>query len=1562
MADKRVVIVDVKSNLREETRAAKDLNKELTKAKSASRTGSRAADAALGTSGFSETGLRRGASGAGGRGDSRDFARQAQGLGGLVHVYATFAANVFAVSAAFNAMNRAMNTELMLKSADALSARYGVALKGVANSIREVTDNALSMRQAIEFSNLGGAAGLTTDQMARLATVAKSASQALGRDLADSMNRVYKGAIKIEPELLDEIGIMVKVDQATAEYARTVGKAASQLTDFERRQAFVNAVTEQGARKFQDISGQVNSFSKLTSALTDLQDGALGALNKGVAPLVDLLASSPTALIAAVGVVIAKLTKMALPNLIPNIDAKMREASQTMEAASKAYSKATKDVMSAWEDTNALKFISADKTAMSKNLDEIGDKLRDSLVEDIEKVGPVKLSVDSENLKKSYQAALEKSLKSTEQVLKRSNLTDVGREGALERKRSLEELLDTVKNLDSDLSGLARLDKEQAAQAAAYSQARIASMRAQAQQQALALQQQGQHIAALKVTWNTERAITQEKIAQAAAAGANTLMPRATGFARAVGRTVETLGGSLMMAVSRMGMLGMGIGIVAAGFAGLNKLMLHFGLRSKDMDGLLKSAKALDEQVKSLADSNLKLQSAGNFADVFDFKLGNLKLANSLMQGLADNMVQLDNTMNSRTNLDRAIDKFVDAIPLMDSSMRSVRESAAAAATDLIKLLDPKELATSLETIKKEARSIIVGGIQSGSSRVPAGRANKEIQLFEAIIDNATSFEEVLERVDDFGRRTLRMSGKELEEFSAQMMRTFVKDAKDAGKNLAEQAGFTEQAQTATKDLNDAVKDLINSQTKQTDLTKIQNATLSGLAAASTNYEAFEQFVRGLTPELAAVAGIDFDESIRKATELVDVYRAALEDPKLTETGRQSLSNLIKEAMDAIRKPVEDFANSVNRTASRLMMDKVAREISAAQRSASRRSAGAVEGLTGVSFGAAQRAQRDAIDNQQAILQDLRLQLENNQRSITTNLPSMSGVNLNSLGELATILQKEVRVDPSDPTGSVEAQRTAAEFATIRQYVEARVGLLGSLNSAIAGQPTRVESIVAKLADEKSFREFNLNLEKEQQELTLRRLNSINDQLLGLESINIYQEENQKLVLESKDLHNQILTTQGAINSLKGDESSTYVQMLEQNKKLLNDKLTQVNLEAQSLDNLKGYLDLQKKITSELKVINGEAAYYEELSSDVTLSFAEQAKALTGNIEALKERSSLEVKLANARIAELQRLQSAEKDQGKQNELRLELRTEELTLMTSELALRKEINDLERLAINARMGADEEGVTGVFSKGYIKDLSDYALNYINDLKLESKSIGATFAEGMIGAFDSIGDKFIELIQTGEMSFKTFGDFVKGTFSDVFADLAKRIMKDVIWTILERASKSMTASSGGGGSGILGTIFGAVVGGLTGGMTNAMAGAANMSSDPIGSFIGMHSTFSANGNVMTPMGPLKLEKYARGGIASSPQVSVFGEGRKNEAYVPLPDNRTIPVTLSGGGGSNVTMGDTNITVTVEGGNTTTSVEESSEFGKRLSEAIKFTVNDELIRQSRPGGMLYKGARQ
>ena len=96
---------------------------------------------------------------------------------------------------------------------------------------------------------------------------------------------------------------------------------------------------------------------------------------------------------------------------------------------------------------------------------------------------------------------------------------------------------------------------------------------------------------------------------------------------------------------------------------------------------------------------------------------------------------------------------------------------------------------------------------------------------------------------------------------------------------------------------------------------------------------------------------------------------------------------------------------------------------------------------------------------------------------------------------------------------------------------------------------------------------------------------------------------------------------------------------------------------------------------------------------------------------------------------------------------------------------------------------------------------------------------------------------------------------------------------------------------------------------------------------------------------------KPQRYARGGIARSPQLAMFGEGSMPEAYVPLPDGRTIPVSLMGGGGSNTTN-NVSVSINANGLNQTSDSVNGAQLGRRIARAVQ----DEISRQQRPGGSL------
>ena len=383
MATKKVTVEVSAEGLSAVLKLAERLNNTLDQAEKPRKI--RAASAALSASQPTNknvdptTGLTRGTAGAQGRGDARDFGRQAQGLGGLVHLYATFAANVYAVSAAFNALSKAADFTNMEKAADILSTKVGVSIRGLAKDMKSLTDGAISMTDALGSASLASSAGLSTTQIKELTTVAKGASIALGRDMTDALQRVFRGTIKIEPELLDELGLMVKVDDANKAYAKTLGKTISTLTDYERRQAFVNAVTTQGISKYKDLADQAaNPFSKLLSGIQDLGTGILSTINVALGPFISLLSTSPTALLLGLGAIVSLLLKQAVPAI-----SSMRQAwAEQDKVAQNALSSQIKQIeerkkLIATEKAQQIAATQVDLTATTMALEgTLSDKLK----------------------------------------------------------------------------------------------------------------------------------------------------------------------------------------------------------------------------------------------------------------------------------------------------------------------------------------------------------------------------------------------------------------------------------------------------------------------------------------------------------------------------------------------------------------------------------------------------------------------------------------------------------------------------------------------------------------------------------------------------------------------------------------------------------------------------------------------------------------------------------------------------------------------------------------------------------------------------------------------------------------------------------------------------------------------------------------------------------------------------------------------------------------------------------------------------------------------------------
>ncbi|ECB7446460.1 tape measure protein [Salmonella enterica] len=116
---------------------------------------------------------------------------------------------------------------------------------------------------------------------------------------------------------------------------------------------------------------------------------------------------------------------------------------------------------------------------------------------------------------------------------------------------------------------------------------------------------------------------------------------------------------------------------------------------------------------------------------------------------------------------------------------------------------------------------------------------------------------------------------------------------------------------------------------------------------------------------------------------------------------------------------------------------------------------------------------------------------------------------------------------------------------------------------------------------------------------------------------------------------------------------------------------------------------------------------------------------------------------------------------------------------------------------------------------------------------------------------------------------------------------------------------------------------------------------------------------AKGGIFGKDGVVPLRAYQKGGIADSPQLALFGEGDMNEAYVPLPDGRSIPVTLNaegikGGGGGVFSPVSIEINVNSDGSVTENSNSEGA--WSQAAQRMKAIALETIAQEKRPGGSL------
>ena len=111
------------------------------------------------------------------------------------------------------------------------------------DKLRQATDGTMNSLELMQQANNAMLLGIfeSEDQMANMFDAAQRLSSALGQTTTFGIESLVTGLGRQSKLMLDNLGIMIDTEKANKEYAKALGITSNELTDQQKKQAFVNA-------------------------------------------------------------------------------------------------------------------------------------------------------------------------------------------------------------------------------------------------------------------------------------------------------------------------------------------------------------------------------------------------------------------------------------------------------------------------------------------------------------------------------------------------------------------------------------------------------------------------------------------------------------------------------------------------------------------------------------------------------------------------------------------------------------------------------------------------------------------------------------------------------------------------------------------------------------------------------------------------------------------------------------------------------------------------------------------------------------------------------------------------------------------------------------------------------------------------------------------------------------------------------------------------------------------------------------------------------------------------
>lgn len=148
------------------------------------------------------------------------------------------------------------------ESFEKLAESQGKNADDILKSMKELTDGMVSEMDLMVAANKAVLLGLPLDEFPKMLKIAKTASEATGESMQYMLDSIVTGLGRQSKLILDNLGIMIDVEAANKRYAEQLKIVGRELTETEKKQAFINEAMRVGTENADKMAAQGDNANK----------------------------------------------------------------------------------------------------------------------------------------------------------------------------------------------------------------------------------------------------------------------------------------------------------------------------------------------------------------------------------------------------------------------------------------------------------------------------------------------------------------------------------------------------------------------------------------------------------------------------------------------------------------------------------------------------------------------------------------------------------------------------------------------------------------------------------------------------------------------------------------------------------------------------------------------------------------------------------------------------------------------------------------------------------------------------------------------------------------------------------------------------------------------------------------------------------------------------------------------------------------------------------------------------------------------------------------------------